>query len=461
MQEAVVQQELRTDAVAARRETPAPAAARQAFLLLWLSEAAVELGIALVGFAVGVWIYTQTGSAQDYSLSILAAALTAMLLTPFAGALADRYDRRSVVLACDIAAIACGCAIIALLLGGRLGIVILYIYSAATAAIGALRRPAVRVAISRIVPKERLARVNGLTGISRALVQVGAPSGAGFLMGHFGLQSVMALELVLIAAGAMLVFAALTRAGSHARRTASAAGSTTLWQGARASFSGALEYLAEQPLMRGLLLYGALVQCLMVLATTMLTPLVLSTHGTDVLGLVMSIGIVGGMAGSLLVAVSLIQRRLMLWVLIGDALQAAALLVAGLSTSTLVWCLAAFVCLFAGSTSVACSGALWMRKAPLARQGSVFALLAASNMLVMCLVLLLGGYLADAVLEPALAAGGAWSSGVGVWFGTGKGRGIGFLFFISGICGLLLTALALASRNLRQLDLHVPERVDD
>jgi diaminobutyrate-2-oxoglutarate transaminase len=439
----------------------APSRARSTFALLWLSETAFDLGTTLVSFAVGVWIFSRTGSAQDYSFSVLAAALAGMLATPFAGALADRHDRRWVVLSCDVAAIAGTFAIVLALLSGRLGIGALYAYAAVAAAVGALRRPSIRVAVSRFVPKDRFAQVGGLTGISRALVQVGAPAAAGFLMARMGLQGVMATQLCLLLAGAALVFAALTRAGADVRGGPRAGDppvrSTSLWRGAGASFSGALAYLREQPLMGALLGYGALVQCLLVLATTLLTPMVLSTHSSDVLGLVMSVGIVGGLLGSVLVATAWIRRGLMQWILACDALQCAAVLFAGCVTTPALWCAAAFVCLFCGSTSVACSHALWMRKAPMGRQGSVFALIAASNMLVMCVVLLAGGWLADAVLEPALRPGGALGATVGVWFGTGPGRGIGFLFFVSGAVGLALTVVALAHRRLRRLETLVPD----
>jgi diaminobutyrate-2-oxoglutarate transaminase len=433
-----------------------PLRARSTFALLWLSETAFDLGTTLVSFAVGVWIFSRTGSAQDYSFSVLAAALAAMLVTPFAGALADRHDRRWVVLSCDVAAIVGTFAIVLALLSDKLGIGALYVYAAVAAAIGALRRPAIRVAVSRFVPKDRFAQVGGLTGISRALVQVGAPAAAGFLMARMGLQGVMATQLCLLLAGAALVFAALTRAGGDVRgglRAGDPSARTSPW----ASLGGALAYLREQPLMGALLGYGALVQCLLVLATTLLTPMVLSTHSSDVLGLVMSVGIVGGLLGSILVATAWIRRGLMQWILACDALQCAAVLAAGCTTSPAWWCVAAFVCLFCGSTSVACSHALWMRKAPMGRQGSVFALITASNMLVMCVVLLAGGWLADAVLEPALRPGGSLVATVGAWFGTGPGRGIGFLFFLSGAVGLVLTVLALAHRRLRRLEALVPD----
>lgn len=438
---------------------------RSTFALLWLSETAFDLGTTLVSFAVGVWIFSRTGSTQDYSFSVLAAALAAMLATPFAGALADRHDRRRVVLACDLAAIASTFAIVLALHVGGLGTGALYAYAAAAAAIGALRRPAIRVAVARFVPTDRFAQVGGLSGISRALVQVGAPAAAGFLMAHAGgLQGVMAAQLCLLLAGAALVFAALGRAGAQVRGGGQHAGTaaaarSSLWHGARASLARALAYLREQPLMAALLGYGALVQCLLVLATALVTPLVLSTHSSGVLGLVMSVGIVGGLLGSVLVATAFIRHGLMRWILACDAVQCAAVLVAGCVTTPAAWCAAAFVCLFCGSTSVACSHALWMRKAPPERQGSVFALISASNMLVMCIVLLAGGWLADAVLEPALRPGGALAATIGAWFGTGPGRGIGFLFFVSGAVGLALTVLALGHRRLRGLEALVPDGI--
>ncbi|WUR15435.1 MFS transporter [[Empedobacter] haloabium] len=432
---------------------------RLTFGLLWLSEAAFDFGSTLISFAIGVWIYGQTGSVQDYSLSVLAAAVASMLVMPFAGTFADRYDRRAVVAGCDLAAVAATAAIVLFFFVSRLGVEVLYLYTALSAAIASLRRCAIRVVVSTIVPKERFTQVSGFSGMSRAVVQVVAPSAAGLLMARAGLPGAMTLHLGLLVGGALLAFAALARARA-ALRGCHASG-RSFAHSARASFLGALGYLKDSPLMRSLLLYGALVQCLLVLATVMLTPMVLATHSSRVLGLVMSIGAAGALAGSLLAATAIIRRHLMLWVLVCDAIQSAAILVAGLTTTPLVWCVAAFACLFCGSASVACSGALWMRKAPLAHQGSVFALLSASNLLVMSLVLLVGGYLADAVLEPALADGGAWRHTVGDWFGTGKGRGIGLLFFGAGACGLLVSGLALASRDLRRLEQLVPERPDD
>lgn len=434
-------------------------AARLTFSMLWLSETAVDFGTSLVNVAIGVWIFAQTGSARDFSLSIISATAASMLVTPFAGSFADRHDRRRVVLACDVAAIAIATAAAVGFTFGRPAPAVLYLYSAIAAAIATLRRPAMRVAISAFIARDRLAQVSGLLGMSKGAVMIAAPSASGFLMGYLGLPAVLTVQACLLSACALLVFAAFTRAGQAARGLGAAADGAA--KGRRlGGFTGALGYLREEPLMRRLVLYGALVQCLMVLATAMFTPLVLSTHSPEVLGFVMSVGIVGAMCGSLLLVAARLRKHLMMWVLIADVVQCAAVAVAGWSDSVVLWCPAAFACLFCGNISVACSHALWMRKAPLVHQGSVFALLGALNMLVMAVVLFAGGYLADDLLEPALRDGGALVDSVGAWFGTGKGRGIGFLFTVTGGVGLVLTIGALANGRLRRLDELVPERTD-
>src|SRR3954462_14018762 len=192
-------------------------AARSAFAMLWLSETAFDLGTLLVNFAIGVWIFAQTGSARDYSLSIIAATGSSMLVTPFAGAFADRYDRRRVVLICDLAAIAATTTATISFAVGRPAAAALYLYAAIAAAIATLRRPAIRVAISGFIARDRLAQVGGLVGISKAAVQIGAPSASGFLMGYLGLPVVLAVQVCLLSACALLVFGALTRAGQAAR----------------------------------------------------------------------------------------------------------------------------------------------------------------------------------------------------------------------------------------------------
>ena len=68
------------------------------FLVVWAGQLVSVTGTALTGFGLQVWIYLETGSVTRLALVSLAYALPAVLLSPFAGVLADRLDRRLAML---------------------------------------------------------------------------------------------------------------------------------------------------------------------------------------------------------------------------------------------------------------------------------------------------------------------------------------------------------------------------
>ena len=64
------------------------------FILLWAGELISSIGGGLTSFGLGVYIFQQTGSAASMALVTLLGFLPTLLLSVPAGALADRYDRR-------------------------------------------------------------------------------------------------------------------------------------------------------------------------------------------------------------------------------------------------------------------------------------------------------------------------------------------------------------------------------
>lgn len=425
-------------------------AARSAFALLLASETAFDFGTALMTFALGVWIFQHTGSAQQFSGAILAATIPTLLVTPLAGALADAFDRRWVIAGCDAASTVLIAALAVLMFQERLALEQLYIFNASNAIIAAIRVPAYRAALGSIVPRDQLTQAGGLMGLSRSLLQIGAPLVAGYLMGAFGLPAVIGVQIILVIAGGCTAFRALTHArlairGRRARRA-------TVFGEAAASFGTAIRYFREVPEMGVLAVYGAVEESLLVLAASMMIPLVLSSRSSDVVGLILSCGALGSLLGSAVLVIAPARRYLMRWILITNIAVSLFVLVTGLTTSTSVWSACSLGAYLAGTVSSACATALMLRKTPVAIRGSVFALNGALNGIMMCAAMLAGGYLAEHVFEPALADGGAWSNSVGAWIGTGKGRGLAFLFVACGAAGCALSLLALLPRRFRTFD---------
>jgi diaminobutyrate-2-oxoglutarate transaminase len=181
-------------------------------------------------------------------------------------------------------------------------------------------------------------------------------------------------------------------------------------------------------------------------------PLVLSSRSSDVVGVILSCGALGSLAGSAVLVIAPARRYLMRWILIANIAVSVFVLVTGLASSTSVWSACSFGAYLAGTLSSACATALMLRKTPVAIRGSVFAFNGALNGVLVCAAMLAGGYLAEHVFEPALADGGAWAGSIGAWVGTGKGRGMAFLFVACGAVGCALSLLALIPRRFRTFD---------
>src|SRR6476660_8748038 len=72
-------------------------------LVIWLGQTVSLIGSGLTSFALGIWVYQQTGSVTDFALISLLVALPNLLVSPFSGVVVDRSNRRTVMLLSDLA----------------------------------------------------------------------------------------------------------------------------------------------------------------------------------------------------------------------------------------------------------------------------------------------------------------------------------------------------------------------
>src|SRR4051794_2492558 len=114
----------------------------RAFLMIWAGQVVSSLGSYLTGFALGVWLYQQTGSATLFALITLVTTVPGLLLSPFAGALVDRWDRRWALVLANGGAGAATLALALLIWGGRLELWHIYLLMSVISSFGALSWPA-------------------------------------------------------------------------------------------------------------------------------------------------------------------------------------------------------------------------------------------------------------------------------------------------------------------------------
>ena len=69
------------------------------FLTIWFGQTASSVGSKMTGFAIGIWIFEQTGQATAFALTGIFAAIPTLILTLFSGIIVDRFQRKRLMMA--------------------------------------------------------------------------------------------------------------------------------------------------------------------------------------------------------------------------------------------------------------------------------------------------------------------------------------------------------------------------
>ncbi|HEX2091247.1 MAG TPA: MFS transporter, partial [Longimicrobiaceae bacterium] len=176
------------------------------FLMIWTGQVVSLVGSGLTSFVLGVWVYQNTGSATLFALIAACAVLPGVVLSPLTGEVADRRDRRWVMILADCGAALSTFVVFALYLGGRLEVWHIYLATTATALCNAFQAPAYAASVAVLVPRRQLGRVNGLVQVERAAAIL-SPAVAAALISAIGISGVILIDFAtfLFATGTLLL----------------------------------------------------------------------------------------------------------------------------------------------------------------------------------------------------------------------------------------------------------------
>ncbi|UHQ23606.1 MFS transporter [Lysobacter sp. 5GHs7-4] len=418
------------------------------FLLIWVGQLVSGVGSRLTSFALGIWVYQSTGSTTQFALIFVAMAVPALLISPIAGALVDRWDRRRTMIVCDAASALTMFALAALYATDTLALWHVYAGVGISAIANAFLQPAYAASIPLLASQEQLTRVNGLVQTGFAVAQVGGPLLAGVLVSTISMQGVLIVDALTFVVGVVaLLFARVPRP----QRSEPAEDS--LWREAATGF----RYVHERPGLYGLLLVFGATNFLFGIASIAITPLVLSFADAGLLGVQMAVGGCGLLLGGLAMSTWGGPRRRVHGVL-GFSLAAGVLLaVHGLAPSFALVLVAGFGFFLTLPVLNASNAALWQSKVPADLQGRCFAIQRVLSEAAMPLGYCLAGPLAERVFEPLMAPGGALAASVGAWIGVGPGRGLGLMFIVLGVLMTAVAASAYAVRAIRRVEDELPD----
>lgn len=429
----------------------------QTFLAIWATQILSLLGSDLSSFALGVWIYQQTHQATPFAITVLFGSLPRVLLAPIAGAVADRFSRRWLMILADL-----GNALITLVVAiifwqGHMQIWMIYVVAFVGSITQAFQEPAYSASVTMLVPKEQFTRASGLIQLGQSAESILTPLLAGFLYSLIGLTGLFLINFFtcLPAVGTLLA----VRIPQPHREDLHAEKKPSMLQDAVYGW----KYLAERSGLMGLTLYFALVNFLLNFAAVLTVPLVLSTTNAAGLGVAQMVFGIGMLLGSLIISVWGGPKKHRMALVIGSmAIMAMGFIVVGIHSGVLFVGAGYFLALFVLPIGSSISRAITQAKVAPEVQGRVFAIRGMISQALMPFAFLISGPLADKVFEPMMQPGGALANGiVGQLLGTGVGRGIGFMFVIAGSLLLVVSGIAALNPHIRNLERELPDVIPD
>lgn len=417
------------------------------FLVLWSTQSLSALGSSMTNFALVVWSYQQTGSALTTSLLSICSYAPYVLLSMFAGALSDKWDKKVTMLVSDSFAALSTIAVLGLLKTGHLEIWHLYFLNAMNGLMNTIQQPASDVAVSLLTPRKHYQKVSGMRSFSNSLVTLLTPILATALLSFTSLETVIFVDLsTFVVAFVSLLF--------FIRIPAVRKDETATQEKLLISVKRGLDYLKENRGILDLILFLAAINLTASIYNAALPAMLLSRAGGGemVLGMVNTFTGIATVLGSIIVSV-IPAPKSRVRVICNTLLFSMSTenFILALGRSAPVWCLGAvlgWICIPVMSANL---DVILRSHIPVEMQGRVYSARNTLQFFTIPVGYLLGGILVDRVFEPFMAVY-AEGSLLGTLFGTGKGSGAALLFLFIGVLGVMTCLLFRKDQNLWRLE---------
>ncbi|MBR6148642.1 MAG: MFS transporter [Lachnospiraceae bacterium] len=403
------------------------------FYILWSTQSLSQLGSAITAFALTLWLYEKTGSALSTAALRICTYAPYVIMSIFAGALSDKFDKKKTMLVCDLMAALTTIMVFVLYKGNMLCVWHLYLINAFSGLMNTVQQPASEVAYTLVIPKEHYQKTSGLQSLSRSLITIGNPLIAAAIYGIAGLDAAIAVDLLTFAI-AFFALALFIRIPEIPKKNENDENVLLL---AREG----LVFLKDNPMILYVILFMSGVNLIASAFDAVLPALIIPNPngGNSVLGIVTSCSGVAMIAGSLIATVMPKPkdrvRVIYLSMLFSLATENYFL---AFSRNPLMWCLGQILGWILVPVMSANQNVIMRNTIPARLQGRVYACRNTLQFFTIPIGLLLGGFMVDEICEPVMKDSGSFMQ---ILFGSGKGSGAALMMFILGVAGTAMCLL--------------------
>jgi DHA3 family macrolide efflux protein-like MFS transporter len=423
------------------------------FTIVWLGQVVSLLGTSMTNFALTIWAWEVTGKATALALMQLFFFAPTILMSPVAGALVDRWNRKLVMILSDLAAGLGTIAVFVLYSTGVLEVWNLYIIFAFMGAFQAFQFPAYSAAVSTMISKEQYTRASGMLGLANSASGIFGPIAAGVLLGSIGTTGILGFD---IASFVVAIVAVLTVSIPQPVVPEGPAEKPSLLEDSLFGF----RYILQRPSLLGLQLVFFFINFSGSLCFPLIAPMILTKTGgnTVLLGSVQSAMGAGGLVGGLILSAWGGPKKKVNGVLAGMVLSSLlGMMVFGLGDGMYAWLFGSFMIVFFIPFVNGSNQAIWQSKIPPAMQGRVFSARALIAQVSAPIAMVITGPLTDNFLLPAMDVGGALAPSLGWLIEAGPGAGISLLFVFMGLAGVGIGLSGYLFPHVRDVETLIPD----
>ncbi|WP_315114156.1 MFS transporter [Clostridium intestinale] len=410
------------------------------FLTIWFGELISSIGSGMTAFAVSIYVYKLTSSATLVSVTALLTFLPTILLSPFGGILADRYDRRLLMILGDSFSIIGLLFIFISIQTGNGGVVPILIGVTISSIFISLLEPSYRATVTDLISEEDYSRASGLVQIAANSKYLISPFIAGLIL------SITDIRVILIIDMATIIVTVLTI--TYVRKSIKIVIPSKEDFNFFNEFKEGFNIIISDKGVKSLILLMAFMCFFIAFIQTLMTPMILAFSDEKTLGIMESLSAIGMLIGSVLIGILNINKnhsKVLMFSLITSGIFMG---LVGTTTNTfliVLFCLLFFTSLPFANT---CADVLIRMRIPNDVQGRVWGLISILTQIGFILAYAVCGFLADYVFNPMLIENGILASSLGLIIGTGEGRGIGLMFIITGI---IMVAFAFVFGNIKSI----------
>ncbi|MFJ3388027.1 MULTISPECIES: MFS transporter [unclassified Lysinibacillus] len=413
------------------------------FLLLWSGQLISAIGSGLTAFGLGIYVFQKTGKASAMALVTLLAFMPSLLLSPVAGVLADRYDRRILmVLGDSLSAIGLVYILICMLSGEALlwqicvGVTISSVFSS-------LLDPAYKATVTDLLTEEQYTKASGLVQVAGSAKYLISPIIAGFLLTVSDIKLLLVIDICTF-------FVTVTTALAVRKGLASKTCEQT--QSFFREFKDGWRAVSENRGVLVLVIMTSVLTFYLGIIETLSIPMLLTFTNSSVIGTVETVVATGMLVSSVIIGFLPIKKGYVKILSFSLFFEGIFMAVFGLRENIALICISGFFFFammpFANSTL----DFLVRTNIDNAVQGRAWSLIGVISQFGFVAAYALSGVLADYVFTPFLVDGGLLADSVGKITGTGQGRGTGLLIIIAGIL-LCVTSFILCNlKSVKKLE---------